>query len=141
MYVSRYHWDVFRKNIGYRGSKLYLIIASMYWAKAPYYTLKHTDYKKKTGSRLNNFEEMKVKMIEAIESTESRVTKSYIQFDPDILKIPTKNTFQLKVKHYVTTKQHDSKKPAYTFEEFAGKYNVTITRKNKYKFNKIIKSL
>lgn len=115
-------------------------MASMHWAKAPYKKLKHSEYLSHTGTNLNQFQKLKDKITQYLDK-DTKSGKSYIHFDPQILKIPIKNTFELKVNHYVMTKKHDSKNPKYDFEEFAEKYEIPQSRQNKYKFKKLISSI
>lgn len=140
MFVSRRHWDTYKKNIAYKGSKLYLIMASMDWAKAPYQQLTHAEYVNYTGTRLNQFKKLKTEMIRFLES-DKKNGKSYIKFDESIFKIPIKHTYELQVYHYVITKRHDSKHPLYDFNEFVERYSVSDSRDSKHKFKKIIKNL
>ena len=61
----------------------------------------------------------------------------YIKVPEWFLRIPLKNTFELKVAHYkVSINGMNSSR--YKFEVFCSQYNVTPTRKNKWKFNKIL---
>ena len=63
----------------------------------------------------------------------------YVKVPKWFLQISLKNTFELKVAHYKISvnAMHSSK---YKFEIFCSQYNVTPTRKNKWKFNKTIKN-
>ena len=143
MMVSRKNWEIYREAIGKSNSSLFLIMASRQFVHAPK-EITHTEYVGFTDKRLNKFKDSRIKVAKVLAAQKEKNKKtSYINFDKSILRIPIKNTFEIKVHHYAETKKHDAKprSPTYDFQEFCKKYKITQNRKNKHKFNKIIQSL
>lgn len=101
-----------------------------------------SQYKKITGRPLYPNSPKKIQGVtQSLTQTGANMTKKsrYIKIPEWYLQIPLKNTFELKVAHYkISVNAMNSSK--YKFEVFCSQYNVTPSRKNKWKFNKLIKN-
>lgn len=145
MMFPRSSWELVKKwlianhsNTQY--SHLLLILTSQKLTFGRF-DLNGEQYKRITGKELRSSSEKIQKVQRAIKSWNLKISKrEYIHIPKEYLKIPLKNTFELKVMHYLyTVRSMGGKK--HRFETFCKQYEVRPTRQNRYKFRKIVNKL
>lgn len=143
MMFPRSSWELVKKwlvvnHANTQYSHLLLILTSQKLTFGRF-ELNGEQYRKITGKELRNSTQKIQKVEKAIKSLNLKISKrDYIHISKEYLKISLKNTFELKVMHYVNT-VNSMGSQKYKFEIFCQQYDVKPTRQNKYKFNKIIK--